>query len=128
MLDILKDLGHSLLILDGEEIGSKGAKNIAYNFPNLLEELKLSGKKQVLVLGIETHICVYQTILALLDNGFDVTVIKDSCGSRQEKEYLSALDCIRNNGAQIKTTEMVLFELLKSAKHPKFKEIQQLIK
>ena len=67
----------------------------ALNDSNLLEELKLSGKKQVLVLGIETHICVYQTILALLDNGFDVTVIKDSCGSRQEKEYLSALDCIR---------------------------------
>ena len=95
---------------------------------NLINDLKTLNKKQVLVVGIEAHICVYQTVQALLEQGFDVTVIADSCGSRYEVEYNSALDSMKALGAKIKTTEMVLFELLKTAKHPKFKEIQALIK
>ena len=94
----------------------------------LLEDLKNTNRKQVIVFGIETHICVYQTVCALLENGFDVTVLKDSCGSRLEEEFLTALDCMKINGAKIKTTEMVVFEWLKSSKHPKFKEIQGLVK
>ena len=52
----------------------------------------------------------------------------DACGSRSEYEYNLGLENMKNNGAKVKTTEMVLFELLKTAKHPNFKEIQQLIK
>ena len=95
---------------------------------SLLAELKSLNRKQVLVAGIETHICVYQTVLALINAGFEVTLIKDCCGSRSEEEYLQALDVIKTLGANIKTTEMILFELLKGAKHPNFKEIQALIK
>ena len=94
----------------------------------LLNAIKDSGKKQIVVIGIETHICVHQTVSALLECGFNVTVVKDACGSREELEYHSALDYMKNLGADIKTTEMVLFELLKTAKHPRFKEIQSLIK
>ena len=57
-----------------------------------------------------------------------MTVVSDACGSRSESEYLSGLDCMKEAGAKIKTTEMILFELLKSSKHPNFKEIQKLIK
>ena len=71
---------------------------------------------------------MHQTVYNLLKLGFDVTVISDACGSRSESEHLSALECMKNTGAKTKTTEMTLFELLKSAKHPKFKEIQGLIK
>ena len=92
------------------------------------ELLSKMGKQQILVFGIETHICVHQTVCALLKNDFDVTVIKDACGSRAESEYIAALECMKSNGAHIKTTEMVLFELIKTAKHPNFKEIQGLIK
>ena len=95
---------------------------------NFLEELKKSEKKQIVILGIETHICVHQTVFALIQAGFDVTVVSDACGSRFESEYTSGLSNISFNGAKVKTTEMILFELLKSAKHPKFKEIQALIK
>ncbi len=94
----------------------------------LLNELKQSCRNQIIVFGIETHICVHQTVAALIDAGFDVTVVSDACGSRSEVEYKSALECMKQNGAKVKTTEMVLFELLKSAKHPNFKEIQSLIK
>ena len=93
----------------------------------LLEDLKACGN-QIIVFGIETHICVHQTVAGLIDNGFEVTVISDACGSRFKEHYDAGLSCMKANGAQIKPTEMVLFELLKSAKHPKFKEIQNLIR
>ena len=95
---------------------------------NLLSELKQSGRTQVILLGIETHICVHQTAAALIDNGFEVHVVKDACVSRAVDEYLAGLSRMQDNGAHISTTEIVLFELLKTAKNPKFKEIQALIK
>lgn len=95
---------------------------------NLLEMIKNTGKKQIIICGIETHICVHQTVCALLKEGFDVTVALDACGSRAEDEYNFALDNMKYQGANIKTTEMIIFELLRTAKHPAFKEIQALIK
>lgn len=90
--------------------------------------LKIKNKKNILIFGIETHICVYQTIQDLLSKNYNVTVIIDACGSRSEFEHKNGLNNIKDLGAKVKTTEMVVFELLKSAKHPKFKEIQALIK
>lgn len=123
-----KGLGETV---DGIKNSAKVFEKTAFNAlsdPLLLSELKQSGKNQIIIFGIETHICVHQTVAALIEAGFDVTVVKDACGSRTEAEYLAALTCMEKNGAKIKTTEMVLFELLKSAKHPSFKEIQSLIK
>ena len=94
----------------------------------LLNSLVKSEKKQILIIGIETHICVYQTVEALLKNGFEVFVLSDACGSRSENEYKSALDYMNKINANIKTVEMAIFDLLKTAKHPHFKEIQALIK
>lgn len=94
----------------------------------LLSELKQSGKKQVILFGIETHICVHQTAAALIENGFEVHVVKDACGSRFVEEYEAGLDRMVDNGAHLTTTEIVLFELLKSAKNPNFKAVQALIK
>ena len=90
--------------------------------------IKDSGKTQIVLFGIETHICVYQTAMSFLELGYDVTLICNASGSRMESEHLSALNYIQNNGGKIKTTEMVIFELLKSSRHEKFKEIQGLIK
>lgn len=87
-----------------------------------------AARKQIVILGIETHICVSQTVNALVSKGYDVTVISDACGSRKEKEHLAGLDRIRENKAHIVTTEIALFEWIKSARHIKFKEIQSLIK
>lgn len=94
----------------------------------LVDELKNTKKTEIVIFGIETHICVYQTAKALLQAGYSVTLVKDASGSRSEVEHQSALDCFRQDGVNIKTTEMILFELLKDAKHPCFKQIQALIK
>ena len=94
----------------------------------MLEKLCELQRKQVVIWGIETHICVHQTVADLIKEGFEVTVVNDACGSRTEFEYINGLDNMKSNGAKIKTTEIVLFELLKTAKHPNFKDVQALIK
>jgi len=95
---------------------------------DILETIKNTGKKQIVIFGIETHICVSQTAAALIRNGYEVNIIQDACGSRAKSEYLAGLERMKDNGAHILTTEIALFEWLKSAKHPNFKEIQNLIK
>lgn len=84
--------------------------------------------KNVVIFGIETHICVYQTVLDLLQEGYSVYVVADCCGSRNKDNYKAALKLMAQEGAKITTLEIVLFEFLKSSKHPNFKEIQGLIK
>ena len=93
---------------------------------NLKNELK--EKNNIFVLGIETHICVFQTVLDLLKDGYKVFVVKDACASREKEEYKTSINLMEKEGAKIITTEMVVFEMLKSSKHPKFKEVQSLIK
>lgn len=95
---------------------------------DVLNAIKSSGKKQIIIFGIETHICVSQTTNALINEGFEVSVIKDACGSRSELEYSAGLNRMKENGAHILTTEIALFEWLRGAKHPNFKEVQTLIK
>ncbi len=85
-------------------------------------------KKQVILFGIETHICVLQTAFDLLNNGYEVFIVKNACGSRLEENKELALQRLRHAKAQIVTTEMVLFELLEGSKHQNFKEVQAIIK
>ena len=100
----------------------------ALNNEEILEAIKKHNKKQILIFGIETHICVSQTTAALRELGYEVSIIKDACGSRAEEEYLAGLERMKDNGAYIITTEIALFEWLKGAKHPNFKAVQALIK
>ena len=88
----------------------------------------LGDVKNVFIFGIETHICVLQTALALLQNGYNVFVIKDACASRETDEFKAGINLMEKEGAKIMTTEIVLFGLLKTAKHPTFTEVQLLIK
>lgn len=90
---------------------------------NLLKE-----KENIFVFGIETHICVFQTVIDLLKNNYNVFVVKNACASRKKDEYKTAISLMEKEGAKIITTEMVLFEMLKSLKHPNFKEVQSFIK
>lgn len=98
------------------------------NQENFVELLNSKNKKQVVLFGIETHICVLQTAFDLANNGYEVFVVKDACGSRMQENKDLALNRMQHNGIQILSLEMVLFELLKSSKHEKFKEVQTLIK
>lgn len=92
------------------------------------ELLKSYNKKQVVVCGIETHICVHQTVADLISEGYEVFVVKDACASRRKYEFKQGIDIMQSNGARISCLEIVLFEWLKDAKNPCFKEIQALIK
>lgn len=90
--------------------------------------IKSYNKKQIIIFGIETHICVLQTAFNLLNKNYEVFVVKNACGSRNSKNKEIALKRMERAGAQIVTEEMVLFELLESSKHPNFKEVQNLVK
>lgn len=93
-----------------------------------LEKLKSYNKKQIVVCGIETHVCVHQTVADLINEGFEVYVVKDACASRNKYEFKQGIERMQENGAKITCLEIVLFEWLKTSKHPQFKEIQALIK
>lgn len=85
-------------------------------------------KKNIILCGIETHVCIYQTTKSLLEEGYHVELIADAVSSRTLQNKQIAMDKMRIAGANISSTEMVLFELLKDAANPKFKEIAKLIK
>jgi nicotinamidase-related amidase len=91
-------------------------------------ELNALGKEQILLCGIETHVCIYQTAMDLMEGGLDVTVLADAVSSRTAQNRQVALTRLAAEGAHISSTEMALFELLKTAKHPQFKDIAKLIK
>lgn len=92
------------------------------------ELLKSFNKKQIVICGIETHVCVHQTVADLIEEGYKVYVVKDACASRSKYEFKQGIDIMQQNGAKISCLEIVIFEWLRSAKNPYFKEIQILIK
>ena len=100
----------------------------AFEVDSVKQKLSTLGRKNIVLTGIETHICVYQTALALMESGYNVYVVKNAVSSRKTKDYRTALELMRDFGAKLTCVETVLFELLKSSKHPNFKEIQALIK
>jgi len=86
-------------------------------------------KRQAIVIaGVEAHVCLLQTALDLLEEEFEVWVVTDACTSRTERNRDAAYDRLAGAGAELVTTEMVLFEWLRSAEHPQFKAVQALIK
>ena len=90
--------------------------------------IKATDKKRWLVVGIEAHICVYQTVLALLNEGFEVDVVSDCISSRLKSNIALALVNMRESGASITSLEMCVFELVKKAKTDNFREILSVIK
>jgi len=94
-------------------------------FNNKLKELR---PKQVILCGIEAHVCIHQTAADLLDKDYEVHVIADAISSRTPANKEIALRRMEADGALLSSTEMALFELLRTAKHEKFKELMKLIK
>ena len=78
--------------------------------------------------GCEAHVCLLQTALELLEEEFDVWVVTDACSSRTERNRDAAFDRLAGAGAELVTTEMVVFEWLGTAEHPAFREVLPLIK
>lgn len=85
-------------------------------------------RSAIVLAGCEAHVCLLQTALDLLEDEFEVWVVTDACGSRTERNRDAAFDRLAGAGAELVTTEMVLFEWLRTAEHPQFKAVQALIK
>ncbi|MCK5296389.1 MAG: hydrolase [Alphaproteobacteria bacterium] len=96
--------------------------------PQFMQKLQTLKSKQIILAGIEAHICVLQTALGLKEIGFDVFVVADASSSRTEECKKAALHRMRTSGIECVTTEMVLFEWLERSGTPEFKEISALIK
>lgn len=92
------------------------------------EELKRQGKKQIIVTGMESHICILASVRDLIDAGYEVFLPRDCVSSRDPMRYTNGLDQMREYGAVISNTESILFEIARVSGTPEFKEMQKLIK
>lgn len=127
-----KGLGHTaeeirLGLPDDFEIVQKTAFSScgASQFVDMLNELQVT---QILICGLETHVCVSQTAHDLLDRGFQVHILSDCVSSRFEYNRVAGMSKMIQSGVIESSIEMAFFELLRDAKHDQFKEIQALIK
>lgn len=94
----------------------------------LFNEFKKKNLTQIIVCGVESHVCVQQTVLDLIENDVQVNLAADAVSSRKEIDYRTALDRMRQHGVEVTTTEAVLFELLKVCGTPQFKEVSKIVK
>lgn len=92
------------------------------------QALHAGGKRQVVIAGQESHVCVLQTAFDLLQKGFEVFVVEDAVCSRSEQHKRNALRRMRQAGVDIVCHESVLFEWLRDARHPHFKMISALLR
>jgi nicotinamidase-related amidase len=91
-------------------------------------QLAMLERKQVLVAGVETHVCVYQTATDLLAGGYEVTMIADAVSSRSPQNKAIALQRLTSEGAKISSTEMALFELLVRSGTDEFRAVSRLVR
>jgi nicotinamidase-related amidase len=89
---------------------------------------RLEDRRDVVVAGCEAHVCVMQTALGLLDAGRRLYLVRDAVASRRPESKETAITRLARHGAEIVTTEMVVFEWLGSAEHPRFRDVIALIK
>jgi nicotinamidase-related amidase len=99
-----------------------------YREPSFIKVLNRLGKRNVILLGVETHVCVMQTALDLHANNFNPVIITDATGSRKAEDKKVAIWRMRDEGCTMATTESILFELCLKAGTDEFKEISKLVK
>ena len=110
--------------------GFKKIEKMEFSLANIREFLKeLKNKKitNLIVCGIETHICIQQTVLDCLQKGFEVILVTDAMSSRNRVDHEIALQRMIQKGAILTTTESIIFELCKTADRKEFKEIRDII-
>jgi nicotinamidase-related amidase len=116
-----------LVLPDGFKAVEKTAFS-ACGAGSFVDHLSTLGTKQVVICGLETHICVNQTAHDLLGRGFQVHVLTDCVCSRSDHNKTAGLEKMRMGGVVTSSLEMALFELMGDSRHEKFKDIQALIK
>lgn len=95
---------------------------------HFMNQLEAAGKQNVILCGVETHVCVYQTAMDLRELGYNVEVAADAVGSRAEINYRIALEKMARIGIGLTSVEMILFEIMLRADIPEFKPVQSIVK
>jgi len=108
----------------------RAAQGNARSLPKHLQKpaQPAAARNTIVIAGCETHVCLLQTALDLLDDEFEVWVVTDACSSRSERNRDAAFDRLAGAGAELVTTEMVAFEWLRSADHPAFRQVLELVR
>ncbi len=96
--------------------------------PTFMAALKELGRSQVIIAGMETHVCVYQTVLGLLEEGYHVHLVRDAICSRNKTDYSVGVANAGRAGAVVTTAETVLFQMLQKSTHAQFRAVSKLIK
>ncbi|ASQ91080.1 hydrolase [Prosthecochloris sp. GSB1] len=127
-----KGLGHTVApireLLADEKPMEKTAFSCCADEEVFMHTLRSMKRNDVLVCGIETHICIYQTSVELIEYGYNVHLITDAVSSRTKENREAGIHAIEKAGALLKSSEMAIFELLKVAKGDAFREISAIVK
>ncbi len=118
MIDIRQEAGEDTVYLEKSEFSC--LKNDA-----LAASIRSTGKKQIIIAGIEAHICVLQTAIDLKDAGFDVFVVSDACSSRNPLQVVIAYQRMMRHGIDIVSSEMVFFEWMQKAGTEEYKTLSR---
>ncbi len=126
-----KGIGH--LVPELAELAPEGAvfEKISFSCarqPGFLPRLRELDRPQIVICGMEAHVCVLQSALSLIEEDFQVCIVEDAVGSRRRADRDAALERLRRAGGAVVTSEMVVFEWLERGDAPAFKELLALIK
>ncbi len=124
----LGDLPRELREVLGEYTPSDKVTFSAWGTKEIAERIQSLGKKNLIVFGVEAHVCVLQTVIDLTAAGYNVVLVADCVGSRQPYDREIALRRAEKEGAFLATSESILFELLRKAATDTFKQISALVK
>jgi nicotinamidase-related amidase len=127
----VKGLGPTLAVLKEKAPAASCHEKMTFSCCGneaFINQLKQSGRKQIIITGMETHVCVLQTVMDLLGEGFDVHVVKDAVMSRSNDNRQTAMEAMVQAGAVPTSMETVVFQLLKVAGTESFKKLSKLVK
>jgi nicotinamidase-related amidase len=126
----VKGLGETLDVLK-TQLPSSALEKMTFSCcgdVSFVQALTATGRTQVIIAGMETHVCVLQTVLELRDAGLTVHVVRDAVMSRHKKNWKTGLNVMGAAGAVITSTEAALFQLLKIAGTEEFKKLSKLVR
>ena len=126
-----KGLGSTIESLKELLAGSVAVEKLSFSCcgtPEFMRQLRSFSRNDILVAGIESHVCVYQTAVDLVEFGYNVHLVTDCVSSRTEENRVLGIRCIEKVGASLTSTEMALFELLRVAEGERFKAISKIVK
>ena len=127
----VKGLGETLAELQEKAVGAPRLEKMTFSCcgsAEFVEAVRATGKRQIVITGMETHVCVLQTAIELLDAGYVVHLVQDAVMSRSGQNKQAAMGMMQQAGAVITCTESVLFQWLKAAGTDSFKKLSRLVK